>query len=124
MPRILLVEDEKDIRSLYAQYLKESGYEVLEAEDGLKGLELALEGNWDIMLLDIMLPSQDGIAVLKKIKSAPNIMDKPVIALTNLWLDSVINEMFDIGIDSYLIKSEITPDKIVAEVEAVLQKYL
>lgn len=123
MPRVLLVEDEKDIRDLYAQYLREGGYEVLEAEDGVKGLDLALEGNWDIMLLDIMLPSQDGIAVLKKIKSTPSVMDKPVIALTNLWLDSVINETFDIGVDGYLIKSEITPDKIIAEIEAILQKY-
>lgn len=123
MPRVLLVEDEKDIRDLYAQYLREGGYEVLEAEDGVKGLDLALEGNWDIMLLDIMLPSQDGIAVLKKIKSTPSVMDKPIIALTNLWLDSVINEMFDIGVDGYLIKSEITPDKIIAEIEAILQKY-
>lgn len=123
MKRVLLIEDEPEIRSLYAGYLRDSGYEVIEASDGVEGYDKAMEGGWDVMLLDIMLPKQDGIALLKKIKSHPEVGDKPVIALTNLGLDSVINEVFEQGADSYLIKSEITPDKIVNEMEAVLQKY-
>ena len=123
MKKVLLIEDEADIRSLYAEYLRDSGYEVLEAQDGLVGYTKATEGEWDVMLLDIMLPGQDGIALLKKIKADDRTANKPIIALTNLSVESVITQMFDQGADGFLIKSEITPDKIVAEVESVLQKY-
>ncbi len=123
MNKVLLIEDEKDIRSVYAEYLRDSGYEVLEAPDGVIGLKKALEEAWDVMLLDIMLPGEDGLQLLKKLKVTETVKDRPVIALTNLNIDSVINEMFDYGADGFLVKSEITPDKIVSEIEAVLQKY-
>ncbi len=123
MKKVLLIEDEADIRSLYAEYLRDSGYEVLEAQDGLVGYTKATEEEWDVMLLDIMLPGQDGIALLKKIKADDRTANKPIIALTNLSVESVITQMFDQGADGFLIKSEITPDKIVSEVESALQKY-
>ena len=123
MKKILLIEDEADIRSVYAEYLRDSGYEVLEAQDGIVGYRKALEEEWDVMLLDIMLPGQDGIALLKKIKAEDKTANKPIIALTNLSVESVINQVFDQGADGFLVKSEITPDKIVTEVESVLQKY-
>ena len=123
MKKVLLIEDEADIRLLYAEYLRDSGYEVLEAQDGLVGYTKATEGEWDVMLLDIMLPGQDGIALLKKIKADDRTANKPIIALTNLSVESVITQMFDQGADGFLIKSEITPDKIVSEVESALQKY-
>ena len=123
MKKVLLIEDEADIRSVYAEYLRDSGYEVLEAQDGIIGYNKALEEEWDVMLLDIMLPGQDGIALLKKIKAEDKTANKPIIALTNLSVESVISQVFDQGADGFLVKSEITPDKIVTEVESVLQKY-
>jgi len=123
MKKILLIEDEADIRTLYAGYLRDNGYEVIEAQDGIVGYTKAVEEDWDVMLLDIMLPGQDGIALLKKIKPEDKTANKPIIALTNLSVESVITQVFDQGADGFLIKSEITPDKIVAEVESVLQKY-
>ena len=123
MKKVLLIEDEADIRSLYAEYLRDSGYEVLEAQDGLVGYTKATEEEWDVMLLDIMLPGQDGIALLKKVKADAKAGNRPIIALTNLNVESVINQVFDQGADGFLVKSEITPDKIVTEVESVLQKY-
>jgi len=123
MKKILLIEDEADIRTLYAGYLRDNGYEVIEAQDGIVGYTRASEEDWDVMLLDIMLPGQDGIALLKKIKAEDKTANKPIIALTNLSVESVITQVFDQGADGFLIKSEITPDKIVAEVESVLQKY-
>ncbi len=123
MKKVLLIEDEADIRALYAEYLRDNGYEVLEAKDGIVGLDKALKELWDIMLLDIMLPGQDGIELLRKVKADLNVKDRPVIALTNLNIESVINQVFDQGADGFLVKSEITPDKIINEVETVLQKY-
>lgn len=123
MKKVLLVEDEKEIRELYTQYLGDVGYTVIPAENGTVALQKALSEDWDIMLLDIMLPGQDGVQVLKMIKANSRLRDKPVIALTNLNIESVINEVFDLGADGFLVKAEITPDKIVNELETVLQKY-
>lgn len=123
MKKVLLVEDEKDIRELYALYLIDTGYSVSTAEDGTSAINKALIEDWDVMLLDIMLPGEDGIQILKTIKENERLRDKPVIVLTNLNIESVISEVFQLGADGFLVKSEITPDKIVSEVESVLQKY-
>lgn len=118
--KILIIEDEQDIREVYAEILKDSGYEVLEAADGDTGVSIAKNAAWDLMLLDIMLPGEDGIHILKQIKNEPGLIKKPVILLTNLENETIITECFDIGAEGYLIKSEITPDKIVAEVSSYL----
>lgn len=123
MKKVLLIEDEADIRNLYSEYLRDNGYGVVEAADGNLGLKKALEEEWNIMLLDIMLPGQDGIQLLKALKANDKTKDKPVITITNLNIESVISEMFEAGADGFLVKSEITPDRIVSEIETVLQKY-
>jgi two-component system response regulator ResD len=116
MKNVLIIEDEADIRTLYAEVLKEAGFNVIEAADGSSGLEKAFAEKWDILLLDIILPGSDGVNVLKKIKSNDSLKSKPVILLTNLGVDHVIHDCFELGASGYLIKSEITPDKIVSEV--------
>jgi DNA-binding response OmpR family regulator len=117
---VLLIEDEADIRTLYADVLAEAGFNVIQAADGGTGLTKALSEPWDIMLLDIILPGSDGVNVLKKVKATEVLKSRPVILLTNLGVDNIINECFEIGADGYLIKSEITPDKVVEEVNNFL----
>jgi DNA-binding response OmpR family regulator len=114
---ILIIEDEADIRAIYAEILRDSNFLVLEAEEGNTGLEIAQSKPWDLLLLDIMLPGQDGLHVLKEIKKIPELAKKPVLLLTNLESEPIITECFSLGADGYLIKSEITPDYIVAEVQ-------
>jgi two-component system response regulator ResD len=118
--RVLIIEDEADIRTVYAEVLREEGYEVDEAGDGSSGLQKAFDGNWDILLLDIILPGSDGLNVLKKVKANETIKDRPVILLTNLGAENIINDCFELGAAGYLIKSEITPDKIVTEVNSFI----
>ena len=114
---ILLVEDEQDIRLVYAEVLRDVGYKVIEADNGVNGLQRALDSDWDLLLLDIMLPGEDGMHILKHIKENDRLKTKPVLLLTNLGSETIINECFDMGADGYLIKSEITPDKIIEEVQ-------
>lgn len=123
MKKILLVENEAGVRELYAEHLRNSGYAVIEAADGNTALQKSLTEDWDIMLLDIMLPGQDGIQVLKMLKTNERIRNKPIIALTNLNIESMVNEVFELGADGFLVKSETTPNKIVSEIEGVLAKY-
>lgn len=117
---ILIVEDEHDIREIYAEVLASAGYKVEQASDGEKGIQKIRDEHWDLLLLDIMLPGKDGLKILKEIKENPQLKKGPVIALTNLNSENIIQEAFGSGADGYLIKSEITPDKIVDEVGRVL----
>ena len=117
---ILIVEDEHDIREIYAEVLSMAGYVVDQVADGEKGMQKIRDDNWDILLLDIMLPGKDGIKILKEIKDHPELKKGIVIALTNLNSENIIQEVFGSGADGYLIKSEITPDKVVEEVGRIL----
>lgn len=118
--KILIVEDEKDIRDLYVEVLKDEKYEVDEAADGEVGLEKALSGKFDLLLLDIMLPKKDGLQILREIKKKPELSNLIVVLLTNLSTDTIIKEGFGLGATSYIIKSEMTPDQIINEVKKVL----
>ena len=119
--RILLIEDELNIREVYTELLREAGFEVLEASDGDIGLQWALSENWDLMLLDIMLPKKDGLEILTHVKKEDRLKEKPVILLTNLGRESIIQEGYSLGAIGYLIKSEITPDEVVKSVRKALE---
>lgn len=93
-----------------------------EAADGEVGMQKIKDTEWDLLLLDIMLPGRDGLKILKDLKDNPSLKKGPVIALTNLNSENIIQEAFSSGADGYLIKSEVTPDKIVDEVNKVLNK--
>jgi DNA-binding response OmpR family regulator len=117
---ILIVEDEHDIREIYAEVLSSAGYKVEQAQDGEQGMQKIKDIHWDLLLLDIMLPGKDGLKILKEIRDNPELKKGPVISLTNLNSENIIQEAFGSGADGYLIKSEITPDKIVDEVSRIL----
>jgi DNA-binding response OmpR family regulator len=120
--KILLVEDEAALRDLYKEVLTDKGYAVSEAKDGEEAFDLMKKGGWDLILLDIVLPKIDGIEVLKRLKGEkieePN---GPVIILTNLGQEAVIAEGVKLGIKGYLIKSDITPDQVITEIEKALK---
>ncbi len=119
--RILIVEDDQDLRELYAEVLRDEGFKVLEASDGQIGMDLGKQGAYDLMLLDIMLPKIDGLQILKTVKAMPELGRIPIILLTNLGRESIIKEGFTLGADGYIIKSEYTPDQVVGEVEKALE---
>ena len=85
-PKILYIEDHPDNRMLVRSVLGPAGYTVLEAPDGLSGIEVALREQPAVILLDINLPGVDGYEVVSIIKSFPNIAATPVIAVTALSL--------------------------------------
>lgn len=117
---ILVVEDEKDIRDLYVEILGAEGHRVGQAADGEAGLMEATSGKYDLVLLDIMLPKMDGLQILREIKKDQKLSGLKVLLLTNLSTDNVIKEGFALGADSYVIKSEMTPDQVINEVNKVL----
>ena len=119
---ILFVEDESDIRTLYCDYLTGEGFNVIQAEDGGEGLDKIFNQHWDLLMLDIMLPIEDGMSLLTKVREDQNLSGKPVIMFTNLSKEDVAAKGYQAGADSYMIKSQITPDMLLSEVKRLLEK--
>lgn len=119
--KILLVEDEQFIADLYAHVLSKSGFEIKHASDGNTGLDMLEAETFDVLLLDIMLPGINGLELLKQWKLKHPDSPMIVLMLTNLGQDSVIKEGFELGANGYLIKSTLTPEQIVQEVNNALQ---
>ncbi|PKQ37661.1 MAG: DNA-binding response regulator [Actinobacteria bacterium HGW-Actinobacteria-1] len=118
MPRALVVDDEANIRELVSVYLSASGFVVEQAGDGLEGLRLAESGEFDIVILDIMLPGMDGSAVCRRLRETSSI---PVIMLTARDTDLDKVAMLESGADDYLTKP-FSPPELVARARAVLRR--
>lgn len=120
--RILLIEDEDSIRDLYKRHLDEAGFSTDAIGNGKDGLQSAKQGQYDLLLLDIMLPDINGLDILKEVKQNEQTKNIPVILLTNLRQDEIIKEGFKLGAEGYLMKASFTPKQIVAEVQNILQQ--
>lgn len=119
--KILVVEDELFLRDLYIQILKEAGYDVDAASDGDEGLKKLMEGGYDLVLLDIVLPKRDGIQILKELKKTPpKNPNKAVVIMSNIDKEATIAEGVALGIKGHIIKSDYTPDQLLAEVTRIL----
>ena len=118
MHRILLIEDEQKIARFVELELTHEGYEVIKAEDGRTGLELAEKGGWDLLLLDIMLPGINGLEVLRRLRKTS---DAPVILLTAR--DAVMDKVtgLDMGADDYITKP-FSIEELLARIRTALRK--
>lgn len=117
--QILLVEDELYIRELYERILKEAGFDVISAEDGKQGLDLAQKIP-DLILLDIMMPALNGIELLKKLKADEKTKNISIVLLTNLGQESIIRQAMEHGVRGYMMKMRVSPYDIVNEVREFL----
>lgn len=120
---ILLVEDDPFLLSMYSTKFELEGYKVLSAENGEKGLKIAMEENGiDVILLDILMPVMNGFEVLEKLKKNDKAKDIPVILLTNLNQKDEIERGLALGADDYLIKAHFMPSEVVEKIKKVLNK--
>lgn len=119
--KILLVEDEDFIRELYTRQLTKAGFAVTTAIDGQSGLETLKNEQFDLLLLDIMLPGMNGLQLLREFKTQNPNSPMITILLTNLGQEAVIKEGFELGAQAYLIKASYTPDQVVNEVKNALK---
>ncbi len=116
--RLLLVDDDIKFCRLIAGYLSGFGYEVVPAHSGADGIRMAAGGNWQAIILDVMLPEIDGFAVLKRLREST---DTPVLMLTALGeeTDRIIG--LELGADDYLPKTS-SPRELLARLRAVLRR--
>jgi len=120
--KILLVEDDPFLLSMYNTKFELEKFKVVTAEDGEKGLKLALKELPDVILLDIMLPRMDGFEVLKALKADKKTSRIPVILLTNLSQKEKVKEGLSLGANDYLIKAHFMPSEVVEKIRKLINK--
>lgn len=117
--KVLCIEDEYFISELYERALKKAGYEVTVVLNGADGLQVAQTNNYDVVLLDLMVPGTTGIEILRALRDpsrTPGFKGKIVIT-TNLDQDDQTKSEVEQQADGYLIKAAITPKELVAFVD-------
>ena len=119
MKKVLIVDDEQSILTLLKYSLEKEGYEVIQAEDGQTGLELALNNQLDFIILDLMLPKMDGMDVCKNIRQ--NKVNTPILMLTakDDELEKIIG--LELGADDYMTKP-FSPREVLARMKAILRR--
>lgn len=115
--RILVVDDDRDIRDLVAIKLESAGHEVVTRSDGAEALEAAAHGDWDVIVLDVMMPGMSGIEVLRALRASG--VSTPVILLTARGQDKDVQAGLEAGADHYVTKP-FSPRALLARVTDVL----
>ena len=116
--KILVVDDEERIRRLLKMYLERENYVIEEAEDGNEALSKALEDDYDVILLDLMMPGKDGIEVCRELREKKA---TPVIMLTAKGEEVNRVQGFEVGTDDYIVKP-FSPREVVLRVKALLRR--
>jgi two-component system cell cycle response regulator DivK len=116
---ILLIEDNEQNRYLATFLLKSRGYSVTEAVDGPKGIELAIRGGFDLVLLDIQLPGMDGYTVATVLREKPETKEIPIVAVTSYAMVGDREKALASGCSGY-IEKPINPDTFISQIERFL----
>ena len=117
--RILLVEDDQGIAEVESDYLIANGFVVDIAYDGNQGCEKALQGDYDLLLLDIMLPGKDGFAICREVRA---VKDTPILMVSDKREDIDKIRGLGLGADDYIVKP-FSPNELVARVKAHIARY-
>jgi DNA-binding response OmpR family regulator len=121
MNRVLVVDDDADIRELVTFKLQQAGYTVQAASDGQLGLDAALANTPDLILLDLMMPKLSGIEVCRLLRDNDATADTPVILFTAKAQEADVQRGFSAGADDYIVKP-ISPRELITRVQAVLAR--
>lgn len=119
MSKILIVDDEENIRLVVKEYAEFEGYEVSEAENGMQAIEMAKSSNFDLIIMDVMMPKLDGYSACKEIKKIKNI---PVIMLSARGEEYDKLFGFEIGVDDYVVKP-FSPKELMARIKVVIKRH-
>ena len=120
MKKILIIEDEIVLAEMYKEKLEKEGFEVFLASEIREGIEIAKKERPDLILLDILLPRENGVSFLEKIKKE-EIKDIPIVAFSNYDDPETKKRAFELGVKEYLIKANYTPGEIVEKIKNYLK---
>lgn len=118
MRRILVADDEEKIRAIIRKYGEFEGYEITEAKDGMEAVRLCREQEFDVVILDVMMPELDGFSTCREIRKGKNI---PVIMLSARGEEYDKIHGFELGIDDYVVKP-FSPKELMMRVKVVIER--
>jgi|SRR5581483_2332099 len=118
--KILIVEDDDFLAEIYSKELLKAGYLAEVVNSGPTALTSLKENDYDLVLLDIMMPGMDGLTVLERIRKDEKTVKTPVVVLSNLSEDSTVKRALQLGANGYLLKAQYLPHQAVAEVKKFL----
>ena len=119
MSHILVVDDEEKIRAIIRKYAEFEGYTITEAEDGIEAVNLCKEHEYDLIILDVMMPELDGFSACREIRK---LKDIPVIMLSARGEEYDKIHGFDLGIDDYVVKP-FSPRELMMRVKVVISRH-
>ena len=122
MTKILIAEDEPDIRELVAFTLRFAGYEVVTAANGEEAVQLAVKEMPDLALMDVRMPRMTGYDACRAMKANPELKDIPVVFLSAKGQETEIATGIEAGAEEYLLKP-FAPDQLTERVRAILTKF-
>ncbi len=122
MPRILVAEDEKDIRELIAFTLRFAGFDVLLATNGVEAVEVAQAQRPDLVILDVRMPRMSGYEACRRLKENPQTASLPVVFLSAKGQDSEIQQGLESGAEEYILKP-FAPDELIQQVQDILNRH-
>lgn len=122
MAKILIAEDERDIRDLVAFTLRFAGHEVFAAGNGEEAVDMASKVEPDLILMDVRMPRMTGYEACKVMKADPDLKDIPVVFLSAKGQESEIQQGLDAGAEEYLLKP-FAPDQLTQRVKEILAKF-
>ena len=118
-PVVLLVDDYPDAREMYAEYLEFSGFEIVQAGNGVEAIDRAHDSHPDVILMDLSLPVMDGWEATRRLKADDETKQIPVLAVTGHALTGVSNDAKNAGCDGFITKPCL-PEDLVTEIRKVL----
>lgn len=119
--RVLLVDDYPDAREMYSEYLQYSGFEVIEASNGMEAIQRAVDDAPDIILMDLSLPVMDGWEATRRLKADARTAGIPIVALTGHALAGISDGAKKAGCDAFVTKPCL-PEDLVQEIRKVLDE--
>jgi len=122
MAKLIIIEDDSFLLSILAEKLKEAGFGIEMAADGEDGLNKIKSGDFDLVLLDIVLPKIDGFKILEELRGGNQLKKIPVIILSNLYDKNNIDKAILLGAKEYIVKAYNTPEEIVFKIKSFLKK--
>jgi CheY-like chemotaxis protein len=122
MAKILIAEDERDIRDLVAFTLRFAGYEVFAAANGEEAVEMAPNVSPDLILMDVRMPRMTGYEACRIMKLNPDLKDIPIVFLSAKGQEAEIQQGLEAGAEEYLLKP-FAPDQLTSHVKSILAKF-
>ena len=119
--KILIIEDEKILSDMYVDKLSQAGFKIISAQTSDEGFAKAKKEKPNLILLDILLPKGNGISFLKKLRANSKIANTKVVVFSNFDDPQTKKEAEELGVDSYLIKTNYTPKEMVNKVKKYLK---